>query len=144
MADPFAGVNLPSFSVPEIRMPSYGAVSAAQMEEISRSLAEAADAKSARGLVKRLMAEVREFEERLDESHEVGVRLVSFGQSLVFHVHQIGYIQPNLVTFAGTTDDSQPVRLVQHMSQLSFLLMRVPRLNPEQPRRPIGFRESSE
>ena len=49
-----------------------------------------------------------------------------------------------MVIFKGRTDDAQPVRLIQHMSQLSFLLTRVPRLNPEEERRPIGFKVRGE
>ena len=80
---------------------------------------------------------VQEFEARLDAEHEVGVRLVSFGNVVVFHAEQIEFSRPHLVTFSGTTPEGEHVQLIQHVSQLSFLLKAVPKLGKE-PRR-IGF-----
>jgi hypothetical protein len=42
---------------------------------------------------------VEEFERELDEEHEVGVRLASFGAIAVFHPEQIGFSKPNVITF---------------------------------------------
>ena len=80
---------------------------------------------------------VQGFEHELDDDHEVGVRLVSFGSELRFHVHQIGFSKPNIVTFYGVTSNNEKVQLVQHISQLSFLLMAVNKIE-EKPCR-IGF-----
>lgn len=67
----------------------------------------------------------------------MGARLISFGQALTFHMMAIGYTAPSLVTFYGLTDSGDRVQLVQHVSQLSFLLMAVKKLK-EKPTR-IGF-----
>jgi hypothetical protein len=67
------------------------------------------------------------------------VRLVSFGQAVVFRLHDIGYSNPSLISFVGVTEDGDPVELIQHVSQISILLTRLPRQNPEEPRKPIGF-----
>ena len=96
-------------------------------------------AQSAEGLLLRLAESIKEFEARLDPDVEVGISLASFGQTITIHVKAIGCIDPNLIVVEGLTAASEPVQLVQHMSQLSFLLMRVPRLAPETPRQPIGF-----
>lgn len=88
---------------------------------------------------KRLIKWINDFHSSLDEEHEVGVRLVNFGQNIVFHLDNIGYWDPYLISFSGITEDGQPVELIQHVNQISVLLMKLPRKNPEQPKRPIGF-----
>lgn len=88
---------------------------------------------------KRLVKWINDFDSALDDEHEVGVRLVSFGQSVVFHLNGIGYWNPFLISFLGTTEDGQPVELIQHVNQISILLMKLPRKNPEEPKKPIGF-----
>jgi hypothetical protein len=87
----------------------------------------------------RLIKMVREFDRDLRQDEEVGMRLVSFGQTVTFHVEEIGYHDPSLITFHGTMPDGQKVSLVQHVSQISFLLMAMKRRNPEEPKRPFGF-----
>ena len=78
------------------------------------------------------------FEESLDEGHEVGARLVSFGNVVSFQVQQIGYAPPNLISFDGVTEDGARVRLVQHVTQLSVLFIAMP-IKEDKVKRPIGF-----
>lgn len=140
MTNPFDGITMPDLR--PMHMPTNATEAASQADQLKRmseALAEAADAKSARGLVKRLAAEIAAFEKTLDKTSDVGMRLVSFGQVNVFRVTALRYVQPNLVVFEGLSDNGQHLRLVQHMSQLSFLLTRLPRPDPEAPRQPIGF-----
>lgn len=85
-----------------------------------------------------LQAYIKQFEAELDDAHEVGAHLVNFGQSFTLHVSQLGFSQPNLVTFYGTSQNGDKVQLVQHVSQLSVLLVAVKRATDE-PKRPIGF-----
>jgi hypothetical protein len=80
---------------------------------------------------------ITEFESGLDPDQEVGVRLVSFGNAVFFHAEEIGFYKPSVICFKGVTPEGDRVQLVQHVSQLSFLLKAVPKL-AEQPRR-IGF-----
>jgi hypothetical protein len=80
---------------------------------------------------------IQAFESELDDEHEVGARLVSFGSAIQFHVESVGYKAPSLVTFIGVTDAGDRVQLVQHVSQLSFLLVAV-RKREEKPYR-VGF-----
>lgn len=80
---------------------------------------------------------VRAFEKELDEDHEVGARLVSFGTSIQIHVHAISYTAPFLITFSGVTENGDAVRLIQHVSQLSFLLVALKKIS-DAPYR-IGF-----
>jgi hypothetical protein len=93
---------------------------------------------------KRLASWISAFDAKLDQAHEVGVRLVSFGQNITFHLGNIGYSNPSLISFSGVTEDGSPVELIQHVSQISVLLMRVPRKDPTAPKRPIGFSVEAE
>jgi hypothetical protein len=87
--------------------------------------------------VRHIVEEIREYSATLDEAHEAGVRLVNFGQTVTFHLEKINYANPSLVYFSGTTmDTGDPVELIQHISQISILLMKIPRLHPG---KPIGF-----
>ena len=78
------------------------------------------------------------FEESLDERHEVGARLVTFGNAVSFQVQQIGYAPPNLISFDGVTEEGARVRLVQHVTQLSVLFIAMP-IKEDKVKRPIGF-----
>jgi hypothetical protein len=141
LTDIIRSTTMPSFpEMPKIR--SMGD----HVQELIHAQAESAEASTARRAVLHLEAEIREFEAELDdESQGVGVQLVAFGQTTVVHVTLIDHIQPNLIVFIGKLDETgAPVKLIQHMSQLSFMLVRVPRLDPETPRRPIGFTTTEE
>jgi len=80
---------------------------------------------------------LKQFETRLDQEHEIGARLVSFGANLTFHIQDMGYYGPDMIVFYGKNDSGEPVQLIQHVSQLSVLLVAVRKQQP-QPRR-IGF-----
>jgi hypothetical protein len=85
----------------------------------------------------RLGEYIQQFEEELDNDHEIGARLVSFGQTVVFHVERLGYYGLNIITFYGTNEAGEKVQLIQNVSQLSVLLVAVKK-QQEKPRR-IGF-----
>ena len=73
----------------------------------------------------------------LDDEHEIGVRLASFGGVVLFHAQQICFTKPNVITFFGVTEEGEKVQLIQHVIQLSFLLKAVKKRD-EKPNR-IGF-----
>ena len=85
---------------------------------------------------------IQQFDEDLSENEEVGMRLVAFGQTIVFHVTSLGYQNPNFILLNGLMQTGERVQLVQHVSQLSFLLMTLPCLDPSQPRKRFGFDQS--
>ncbi len=87
----------------------------------------------------RLVSKINEFNKSLDDQHEVGARLVSFGQSITFHIEDLGYWNPSLIMFHGHTEDGDPVELIQHVSQISILLISMKRKDPKEPKKPIGF-----
>lgn len=88
-------------------------------------------------MYERLKKYIKEFEAQLDDDHEVGAHLVSFGHELTFHIQDMGYHGPDIITFYGKNEKGEDVQLIQHTSQLSVLLVAV-RKQHEKPRR-IGF-----
>lgn len=89
-----------------------------------------------------LMDRIKEFEENLDDDHEIAVKLASFGQSITLSVTDIGYSNPSIIVFHGYVEGKRAT-LIQHISQLSFLLVSVPKSDPDKPARRIGFDLSS-
>ena len=85
-----------------------------------------------------ILERIKEFEEDLDSDHEVGIKLASFGQSITMSVTDIGYSNPSTLVFYGFIGE-QPATLIQHVSQLNFLLLAVKKADPEKPPRRIGF-----
>ena len=109
------------------------------MPVLKNVMLEEAQAHYASEFHKRLVSWINNYDSTLDQEHEVGIRLVSFGQSVVFHLKDIGYWNPSLISFSGFTEDGKPVELIQHVSQISVLLTTLPRKDPSAPKQPIGF-----
>jgi hypothetical protein len=86
---------------------------------------------------------INDFDSKLDNEHEVGVRLVNFGQTVVFSLEDMRYCDPSLISFIGHTQEGQPVELIQHIHQINILLMKLPRQYPTEPKKPIGFRSNT-
>jgi len=108
-------------------------------DQIAKPLRDLQSEQSAQKLVTQIVERIEAFESNLDNLEEVGIRLVSFGQSLTFHVSELGFIQQSLVIFKGYTEGGEPIELIQHTSQISFLLMVTKRLDVKEERRKIGF-----
>ena len=89
---------------------------------------------------KRIFAMIDNFEANLSEHEEVGVYLVSFGNAIQFHIEDIAYYNPSLINFIGRLDNGSRVELVQHVNQISFLLMALPKQEEHKPPRRIGFK----
>lgn len=88
-------------------------------------------------MYERLGKYINDFESSLDEEHEIGARLVSFGQALTFHINNVSYYGPDIISFDGVNSEGEKVQLIQHISQLSVLLVAMKKLE-DRPRR-IGF-----
>ena len=93
----------------------------------------------AKAFYDRLILYIVDFEKGLKEDEEVGARLVSFGESMEIHIDNLGYWNPSLICFYGRDNNGREVQLVQHISQISILLMKVPRIADCKPVR-IGFK----
>lgn len=80
---------------------------------------------------------ILEFQSSLDAEHDVALLLTNFGQSILMEVTEIGYEESVLLIFRGYVNRKMST-LIQHISQLNFLITSIPK-NPEQPKRRIGF-----
>lgn len=80
---------------------------------------------------------IKEFEKNLDSEHEVGLILTNFGQSITMQVTQISYEKSVLMVFKGYVNGKMST-LIQHVSQLNFLLTSIEK-EPDRPKRTIGF-----
>ena len=118
-----------SWSLPDLPM----------LKSFRQQLADFNQPYTAKNIFEQLIQRVQNFEALLDQEHEVGMRLVSFGKSTEFSVARIGYLNPSLLWFEGTLPDGSAVELVQHVSQINFLLIKLKRQSPQEPRCPIGF-----
>mgnify|MGYP006972981917 CR=1 FL=1 len=80
---------------------------------------------------------VLDFQASLDDQHDIGVLLTSFGSPVLMEVTEISYEKSVLMIFKGLVNGNQTT-LIQHISQLNFLLTSVPK-EPGKPNRTIGF-----
>jgi hypothetical protein len=116
----------------------------ARMKPLAQVLHEDSAARdaahSAGAIFRSVITQVAEFERSLDDTQEVALHLVNFGHEVRIRVRLLGYIDPAIIFFVGNNlVDDQEVRLIQHVTQMSFLMARATRLHPEQPKAPIGF-----
>ncbi len=84
-----------------------------------------------------LSKHIKAFEKTLDSEHEVGLILTNFGQSITMQVTEISYEESVLMIFKGYVNGRMST-LIQHVSQLNFLLTSVEK-EPDRPKRTIGF-----
>jgi len=105
----------------------------------TKILNESQELELASDFFKQLSHYMDQFDKSLNQTQEIGIKLVSFGQTIQFTVRNIGYYNPKLICFYGEMPDGSPVQLIQHVNQISFLLTAVQRKNPEQEKPPIGF-----
>ena len=87
-------------------------------------------------MYERVVRSIIDFEKGLDADKEVGARLVSFGLSETIHIDDVGHWGPDMIIFHGVNVDGNKVQLLQHISQLSVLLVAVKPV--DEPRR-IGY-----
>ncbi len=87
----------------------------------------------------RLILYIKNFEEQLDNEHEVAMGFVG-GSAGVMRIEGLGFFDPDIITFYGTDPSGTRAQLVQHVSQLNVMLRAVPKHeDAEKPNR-IGFR----
>ena len=84
-----------------------------------------------------LSKQIKQFEIATGDGEVVAAMLASFGQSVTIHIHQIR-LSGQFFCMEGITSDGDPATLVQHFTQTSLFLLKVPKTPTEQ-KRPIGF-----
>ncbi|NBD28753.1 MAG: hypothetical protein GVY31_01775 [Alphaproteobacteria bacterium] len=87
----------------------------------------------------RLILYIQNFEEQLDDEHEVAMGFAG-SDSGVMRIEGMGYFDPDIITFYGSDANGIKTQLVQHVSQLSVMLRALPKhIDRKEPAR-IGFR----
>lgn len=86
----------------------------------------------------KILEQIHDFETSLDDDHEIALHLASFGTSVTMIVTNIGYQNPDILYFHGLINGKKS-QLIQHASQLNFLLTSVEREDKTKPARRIGF-----
>lgn len=111
------------------------------LAKISRQLIEAPHVRNyqlADWKYEKIIEQIDEFQNSLDSDHEVAIFLASFGSSVCMQVTRVGYQNPDLLYFYGYVNGVES-QLIQHVSQLNFLLTSVEREDKTKPARRIGF-----
>lgn len=87
----------------------------------------------------RLILYIQNFEEQLDDEHEIAVGFASSGAGAL-RIEGIGFFDPDIVTFYGSDEFGAKTQLIQHVSQLGVTLRALPKeISKKEPTR-IGFR----
>ena len=87
----------------------------------------------------KIVEQIKEFEDDLDSEHEIILMLASFGTSITMAVEDIGYQNPDLLYFYGNVN-GKSAQLIQHISQLNFLIVAAERPDKTKVARRIGFK----
>jgi transcriptional regulator with XRE-family HTH domain len=82
-----------------------------------------------------IMEEIRDFENELDDEHEVAILLPT---GVIMTVLTIGYHNPSTLLFWGEIA-GESAEMVQHVSQLNLVLLAHRKPLPNAPSRKIGF-----
>jgi hypothetical protein len=87
----------------------------------------------------RLIIYLKNFEEQLDNEHEVAMGFTG-GDAGVLRIDGMGYYVPDIVTFYGSVPTGSKTQLVQHVSQLNVMLRTLPKAVEQAEPNRIGFR----
>lgn len=86
----------------------------------------------------KIKEEVESFQNSLTDEFDVMVQMASFGKEIIMVVEDIGYQNPDILYFWGTIH-GQKAQLIQHQSQLNFLLLACKKEDPKAKPHRIGF-----
>lgn len=86
-----------------------------------------------------ILEEIKAFEQQLDDEHEVALMMTNFGVTVTLYIKKIGYSNPSLIFYYGIDSNGNRCQLIQHISQINFLLKAAKKLDPISPPHRIGF-----
>ena len=87
----------------------------------------------------RLILYIKNFEEQLDNDHEIAMGFVG-GDTGVMRIEGVGFYAPDIITFYGSDPNGSRTQQIQHVSQLNVQLRTLPKhVDQPEPNR-IGFR----
>lgn len=84
-----------------------------------------------------LVEQIKLFESETSDKEVVAAMLASFGHSVTIHIHSIRRAG-QFFCLEGVTEEGKAATLMQHYTQTSLLLLKLP-IAPEEKKRPIGF-----
>ncbi len=96
------------------------------------------DPSHAKWQYEKLCEQIKEFQDGIDSEHELALMLTNFGQSITLVVTDISYQNPCLIYYYGYVNGKY-CQLIQHVSQINFLMKSVPKSDPNAPARRVGF-----
>jgi hypothetical protein len=96
----------------------------------------------AKWAVEAIYTEIADFEASLDDDHEMGMSIVGGPAGVCLHVREIYRYGTDKLVFDGVNSDGSPLRLMQHLSQLNFLMIAAKKVGEMAVR--IGFHEPTE
>lgn len=144
-----ASLNLPSNFVKTLSQtaqaiqkitPKTDSPSLSEMsEKLGETIASAPQINPAKWVYKQLVQIVEEFETGLNDEQEIGLKIISLGNVGIYHVQRIDYRSPYILIFHCLTQDGTEATLLQNYSQLNFLLIALPKLDPQKSAMRIGF-----
>ncbi len=111
-----------------------------QSEKLERLIADAPKNNPAKWAYEQLKHLVKEFEADLDDEHETGIKIANVGSPFICYVDEIDYWSPYILAFHCHTEEGLKTTLIQHHSQLNFLLVVLPKHDSHKPAKRIGFR----
>lgn len=113
----------------------------AEQEPLPEKLAQTpvADKSPAEWAYERLILYLQNFEEQLDNDHEVAIGFTG-GDAGVLRIEGLGFFAPDLISFYGSDEYGVKTQMIQHVSQLNVLLRALPKGREEAEPRRIGFR----
>jgi hypothetical protein len=82
---------------------------------------------------------ILDFSETIDDSYDVGMQVTSLGSSVKVYLTDVNYYDPHLIIFNSESEDGTIIKIVQHVTQLNYALVALKKLEPEKPKRKIGF-----
>lgn len=80
-----------------------------------------------------------EFQSSLLDTEDIAIQAVQFGSAMTIYVESVSSLGYGLVVFRGKDSSGNPCELIQHINQISILMITVPK-PVEIPHRTIGFR----
>ena len=108
-------------------------------EKLGERIASAPQINPAKWVYDQLVELVEQFESGLNDEQETGLKIISLGNAEIYRVERIDYRNPYLLVFHCLTSNGAEATLIQHYSQLNFLLVVLPKLDAQKPARRIGF-----
>lgn len=91
-------------------------------------------------IINRIMQPIKDFESSLDNNHDMIIYFGSFGPMTI---ETIDFTNSDFICFHGYSK-GEKAQIIQHISQVNFMLLSAPRSEPNKPKKPIGFNLSTE